>query len=159
MKTENLRRMRTVRFVATGTVLIALALGVSLVAKAGQKNMYPLSIFRTPTNIFASGALGSVRADGTTNDMGCYVGVVSRNPADPTVGGLPVLWCSAVNGVDVAVCTSTDAGLIKIASMIGTDSYITFVVRQNLKNVLDPMNGRCTSLEVQTYSEMEPKVP
>src|SRR5262245_28225171 len=105
------------RFKVIGALAALLTLGAAGSADAGIKLAYPVGISRTPTQILFSGAPGTVRGDGTNVDLGCYFGVVSQNPPDPVIGGMPVLWCSAVNATDAAACTSTDAGLIKMAMM------------------------------------------
>src|SRR5262245_9276067 len=96
-------RKRMVRSLVKGGLLFALALGLSPDVRAGMKSSYPVSINRTEEMILASGQPGTVRADGTKDDIGCYVGAVSLTPPDLVMGGMPVVWCTVVNEMDMAV--------------------------------------------------------
>jgi hypothetical protein len=149
------------RFRIGGALIVVLTLVTTMGVKAGTKSVYPVVVFRNTTEMGASGAAGSARSNsGSPNDIGCYVGVtvVRMSPPDTVAGGIPFVVCSAQGLTDTAYCTSQDAGIVKLAAMINSDSYISFVAHQ-VTGVPDPDNGKCKSLEVQTYGQFEPKVP
>ena len=135
-------------------VLVGLTFGATKIVHAGAKLTYPVAF----SGNSATGAMGSVRDDASTDWIGCWSTVTARVPADPITGGTPVVWCNAHNNSGTLSCTSIDAGIVRLVQTIGTDSYLHFVVYQS-SNQNDPANGTCTSLEVQNYSAFMPKTP
>jgi hypothetical protein len=160
-----------------GGILIAVAVAltsiIASIVHAGAKMNFAVNITTAALGngcpvpgMCVSGALGYVRNDSTTDYIGCYASVsaVPLQKGDPTVGGVPMVTCSARVGPPSptnppVTCVSIDAGIVRLAQTIGPDSYIRFNIFQLPVGVEDPTgrNGTCSLLEVQNYSHHSPK--
>jgi hypothetical protein len=151
------------RFRIAGALIAVITLGGAALVNAGAKWSYTVDIAATTVAVTASGATGSTRGDVTVGDendsIGCWADVTPLDPPDPLIGGLVTVTCSAQHGGVTIQCSSKDAGIVKLAETIGTDSYIEFHGYQNVNDSHDKKNGTCTYLQVQNYSGFEPKIP
>src|SRR5262245_27488809 len=122
-----------------GMVLLgALALG----AHAGQRYSAPVTI--DLPNAVASGSPGSTRISAdSVQRIGCKV---SASP-----GVAPVVLCGATDAAGTTVeCTSSDPGIVQVASALNGDSWLGF--RWDKAH-------ECTWVSVETNSQHEPKEP
>lgn len=88
-------------------------------AYAGTKYDQTLAVNLSGYN--ASGAVGSVRQGGSSNDvLGCLV--LSGQPAPAELQ----VECHATSATGSLICASTDEALIEVAQSMQADSYITF---------------------------------
>ncbi|WP_437316981.1 hypothetical protein [Sorangium sp. So ce385] len=123
-------------------MLVVGALGASSFAWAGLKTTQTTSVIVSldGSNAHATGNLGSTRNSADANEfIGCGVRVLSSG------------WdmhCQARDAFgDSTSCSSDDERMIHVASSLGTDGYLRFVV----------LNGECIELEVKHYSNQKPK--
>lgn len=121
-------------------MLGAAVLGLGTLAWAGYK--VPIAVQVDPATGWAYGAIGSARnSTNSVEYIGCRVMTYMSGSATVT--------CSARNASSkFGSCSSSAPGLVEAARSIASDSYIRFTWLST---------GECATLEVQHYSDLEPK--
>lgn len=121
-------------------MLGVVVLGTGTLAWAGYK--VPIAVQVDAPTRFAYGALGTAHNNTNTIEyIGCKVTTY--------MSGSATLTCSARDsGSEFGSCTSSAPALVEAARSISSDSYIRFTWLST---------GECATLEVQHYSDLEPK--
>lgn len=117
-------------------------------ASAGVRTPFPLVISNAGKT--ASGALGTIRNDGTTTALtctlrGCPSTAVCNNVPFPAVISVA---CQAIGAVTLE-CTSTNANLVAAVQAMSPDSWVSFTSDRT------GSTGTCTTVVVSNGSIYE----